>query len=174
VPFTLLLVCSPALHYDAEQFKRGSEMPKRPDVSAIVEQVIQRLKQIEEQVTHNQGLADELGRLRDAVKDLERAIMSRLSGEQAPAAEPTERGRRQTAGPRSRAATRPRAAKRATAPRGQNQAKILEALKGSEPMTASEVARRTGISTATVSTTLTKMARSGQLTKAERGYKLPS
>jgi CRP-like cAMP-binding protein len=148
-------------------------MPKRPDVGAIAEQVMKRLKQIEDQVTHNQRLADELGRLRVVVKDLERAIVSRFSGEQVPAAEPTEQAPRQSAAKRSRAAPRPSAAKRPTAPRGQNQAKILEALKGSEPMTASEIARLTGISASTASTTLTKMAKAGELTKAERGYRLP-
>jgi DNA-binding transcriptional regulator GbsR (MarR family) len=40
-------------------------------------------------------------------------------------------------------------------------------------MTASEIARLTGISAGTVSTTLTKMAKAGELTKAERGYRLP-
>jgi DNA-binding MarR family transcriptional regulator len=60
-----------------------------------------------------------------------------------------------------------------TAPRGQNQAKILAALKRRQPMTASEIAELTGISAATVSTTLTKMAKNGELTKAERGYRLP-
>jgi len=148
-------------------------LPKGPDVGAIAEQVIERLKQIEDQVAHNQRLADELGRLRDVVKDLERAIVSRFSGEQVPVAEPTGRARRQTAAKRSRATTSPVSAKRANAPRGQNQAKILQALKGSEPMTASEIAGVTGISAATVSTTLTKMAKTGELTKAERGYRLP-
>ena len=148
-------------------------MPKRPDVDAIAEQVIERLKQIEDQVTQNQRIVDELGHLRDAVKELERAILSRFSGEPVPAAEPTERAPRQRAAKRSRAATRPSAAKRAIAPRGQNQAKILAALTVSRPMTASEVARLTGISAATVSTTLTKMAKNGELTKAERGYRLP-
>lgn len=62
-------------------FKRGSEMPKRPDVGAIAEQVTARLKQIEDQVTQNQRIADELARLRDAVKHLERALPSRSSGE---------------------------------------------------------------------------------------------
>jgi hypothetical protein len=162
-----------ALDYDAAQFKRGSEMPKRPDVGVLAEQVIERLKQIEDQVTQNQRLADELGRLRDVVKDLERAIVSGFSGEQVPAAEPTERARRQSAAKRSRAAIRPSAAKRATAPRGQNQAKILDVLKGSEPMTASEIATLTGSSAGTVSTTLTKMVKTGELTKAERGYRLP-
>jgi len=148
-------------------------MPKRPDVGAIAEQVIERLKQIEDHLTQNQRMADELGRLRNVVNDLERAIPTRLSGEPVPAAEPTERGPRQRAAKRSRAATRPSTAKRATAPRGQNQGKILSALQGSQPMTASEIARLTGISAGTVSTTLTKMARNGELTKAERGYRLP-
>ena len=84
-------------------FKRGSEMPQRPELGAIAEQVIQRLQQIEDQVTQNQRIADELGRLRDVVKDLERTIVSRFSGEPVPAAEPTERAPRQRAAKRSRA-----------------------------------------------------------------------
>ena len=148
-------------------------MPKRPDVDVIAEQLKERLKQIEDQVNQRQRLADELGRLLDAVNDLERAIVSRFGGEPEPAAAPAERAPRQRAPKRSRIATRPRAAQRATAPRGQNQAKILEALKRSEPMTASEIARLTGISASIVSTTVTKMAKTGELTKAERGYRLP-
>jgi DNA-binding transcriptional ArsR family regulator len=134
-------------------------MPKRPDLGAIVEQVTERLKQIEDQVTQNQRLADELGRLRNVIKDLERAVVARFGGEHVPAAEPIGRARRQDVAKRSPAATRSSAGERATAPRGQNKAKILEALKGSEPMTASEIARLTGISAATVSTTLTKRRR---------------
>jgi CRP-like cAMP-binding protein len=153
--------------------KRGSEMAKRPDVGVIAEQVIDRLKQIEEQVTQNQRLAAEFGRLRDLVVDFERAVVSRFGGEHAPAPEPPARARRQGAAKRSPAAKRRSTAGRATAPRGQNKAKILEALKGREPMTASEIAKLTGISAGTVSTTLTKMARSGELVKAERGYTLP-
>jgi DNA-binding IclR family transcriptional regulator len=37
-------------------------------------------------------------------------------------------------------------------------------------MTASEIAKVTGIGTGTVSTLLTKMAKSGELPKADRGY----
>jgi len=40
-------------------------------------------------------------------------------------------------------------------------------------MTASEIARLTGISAGTVSTTLNKMAKNGELTEAQRGYRLP-
>ena len=58
------------------------------------------------------------------------------------------------------------------APRGQNKAKVLDALKDG-PMTASQIAKATGIGTGTASTMLTKMAKSGELAKAERGYQLP-
>jgi hypothetical protein len=59
-------------------------MPKRPNVGAIAEQLIERLKQVEDQVTQNQRIADELGRLRDAVTDLERAIRSRSPSQPSP------------------------------------------------------------------------------------------
>jgi biotin operon repressor len=41
-------------------------------------------------------------------------------------------------------------------------------------MTAGEVATATGLGRATVSTTLTKLANSGEAVKAERGYRLPA
>ena len=41
------------------------------------------------------------------------------------------------------------------------------------PMTASEISKATGIPSGTASTLLSKMAKSGELAKAERGYKLP-
>jgi Bacterial regulatory protein, arsR family len=60
----------------------------------------------------------------------------------------------------------------ARAPRGANKAKILQSLK-SGPKTASEIAKETGIGAGTVGSTLSKMAISGEVTKAERGYGLP-
>jgi regulatory ArsR family protein len=60
----------------------------------------------------------------------------------------------------------------ARAPRGQNKAKILASLKAG-PKTASEIAKETGIGTGTVGTTLSKLATSGDVVKAERGYGLP-
>ncbi len=58
------------------------------------------------------------------------------------------------------------------APRGQNKAKILESLK-TGPKTASVIAKETGIGTGTVGSTLSKLATSGEVVKAERGYGLP-
>jgi DNA-binding transcriptional regulator GbsR (MarR family) len=40
-------------------------------------------------------------------------------------------------------------------------------------MTASEIAEATGISTITVSNSLTKMAKTGEVAKADGGYTLP-
>jgi CRP-like cAMP-binding protein len=41
-------------------------------------------------------------------------------------------------------------------------------------MTAGEVASATGLGRASVSTTLSKLARSGEITKADRGYQVSS
>ena len=39
-------------------------------------------------------------------------------------------------------------------------------------MTAGQVAEKTGLARATVSTTLSKLAKTGEVQKAERGYRL--
>jgi DNA-binding transcriptional ArsR family regulator len=49
---------------------------------------------------------------------------------------------------------------------------VLEALRGGEAMTASQVAEQTGLGRASVSTTLSKLAKSGEVHKAQRGYQI--
>ncbi|HTO55203.1 MAG TPA: winged helix-turn-helix domain-containing protein [Myxococcota bacterium] len=49
---------------------------------------------------------------------------------------------------------------------------MLRALAGGSAMTAGEVASATGLGRASVSTTLSKLASSGEVTKAARGYQL--
>jgi CRP-like cAMP-binding protein len=137
----------------------GERLPEVPDVSAIAQQVKARIKQIEDQLRQHERLSDELERLRRALTRLEGAARSRVSTSRRPAAKPADAPKRASAAP-------------ARAPRGQNKAKVLEALKDG-PMTASEIAKVTGIGTGTVSTLLTKLAKSGELVKAERGYRLP-
>src|SRR5215207_5145491 len=126
-------------------------MPEIPDVSAIAKQVRARIKQIEDQLKRHHNLADELERLRDALTRLEGEAQSRVSG--------GRRNRKPAAKPGG-STTRTRAAKPARAParapRGQNKAKVLDALKDG-PMTASEIAKVTGIGSGTVSTMLTKL-----------------
>jgi predicted Rossmann fold nucleotide-binding protein DprA/Smf involved in DNA uptake len=139
-------------------------MPEVPDMSAIAQHVKARIKHIEEQLQQHEKLTDELERLRGALSRLEGEARSRAS---------TRRQRKPAAKPAAGATPRvKRAPAPARAPRGQNKAKVLDALKDG-PMTASEIAKVTGIGTGTVSTMLTKMAKSGELAKAERGYRLP-
>ena len=157
-------------------------MPEIPDVGAIAQQVKARIKHIEDQLKQHQRLSDELQRLRDALSRLEGGARSRVGAprrSRKPTPQPAERAPRTPAaktGTTSARAPRTRASKTATtparAPRGQNKAKVLDALKAG-PMTASEISKATGIATGTVSTLLTKLAKSGELAKAERGYKLP-
>ena len=169
-------------------------MPPVPDVSAIVESVKARIKQIEGELAKLERLSEELERLRDALGRLERAARSRVSGRRdavrpagrsAGRAKPAGGARSRAAGgggdarPAARARARekpvgavPRASASARAPRGQNKVKVLEVLKDG-PMTASEIANATGIATATVSA-LTRLSKSGEVVKAERGYRLRS
>ena len=49
---------------------------------------------------------------------------------------------------------------------------MLQALAGGDAMTAGEVASATGLGRGTVSTTLSKLANSGEVRKAARGYQL--
>jgi DNA-binding IclR family transcriptional regulator len=51
---------------------------------------------------------------------------------------------------------------------------VLAALAGGESMTAGQVATEAGLARPTVSTTLSKLARTGEVQKAERGYRLTS
>ena len=66
--------------------------------------------------------------------------------------------------PRSAAVTRPRSARR-------DKSAVLAALSDGQAMTAGQVAAATGLGRATVSTTLSKLAKTGEVAKAERGYR---
>jgi DNA-binding transcriptional ArsR family regulator len=60
-----------------------------------------------------------------------------------------------------------------TAP-GETKAKVLAALSSGGALTAGEVAKATGLARPTVSTTLSRLSRSGEVVKADRGYRLAS
>ncbi|MGO9751543.1 MAG: helix-turn-helix domain-containing protein [Solirubrobacteraceae bacterium] len=49
---------------------------------------------------------------------------------------------------------------------------MLAALAEGEAMTAGEIAAATGLGRATISTTLSKLAKSGEVAKADRGYRV--
>ena len=156
-------------------------MVEVPGLGAIVEQIKARIGQIEEQLRQHRDLSDELERLRDALGRLEGNVAARVRDRRTPARASSSRttaaakhvpaAKKSSPAKRSGAASRPRRAA-ASAPRGQTRAKVLEALKDG-PKTAGEIAAATGIGRGSASTTLTKLARSGAVVKAERGYKLP-
>jgi DNA-binding IscR family transcriptional regulator len=56
--------------------------------------------------------------------------------------------------------------------RGATTASVLAALAGGGAMTASQVAAKAGLARPTVSTTLSNLAKRGEVQKAERGYRL--
>jgi DNA-binding transcriptional ArsR family regulator len=60
-----------------------------------------------------------------------------------------------------------------TAP-GETKTKVLAALSSDQALTAGEVAKATGLARPTVSTTLSKLSKTGEVVKADRGYRLPS
>ncbi len=144
--------------------------------------MIDRLRvQIQERLDQ---LAHEADRLRKALA----ALDPRSSP--APTRKPPARKPRTASKPGSPPATKPTApaaktatarptpkpaarSSRRTAP-GATKASVLAALAGGEAMTAGQVADKTGLARATVSTTLSKLAKSGEVQKAERGYQLPA
>jgi len=143
-------------------------MEKSVDASAISRQIKTRISELEEQLRNQQALNDELALLRRALPLLDAATRPRVR---------TARTRVKAPAPKQRAAE-PKAAARskpatARAPRGQNNAKILKALRDG-PRTASDVSKATGIGRGTVSAAFTNMAKSGEIVKADRGYTLPT
>lgn len=82
------------------------------------------------------------------------------------AATPPDRAASQTAAPSNDASTRTRTASGAT------KTAVLKTLASGTAMTAGEVANATGLGRASVSTTLSKLAKSGEVTKADRGYRI--
>jgi DNA-binding transcriptional ArsR family regulator len=73
--------------------------------------------------------------------------------------------------PKATAATNGAAATRT--PPGQTRGQIVAALAGGQALTAGEVAKATGLARPTVSTTLSKLSKTGEVVKADRGYRLP-
>ncbi len=57
---------------------------------------------------------------------------------------------------------------------GSTKGAVLGALSSGDAMTAADVAKATGLGRASVSTTLSRLAKAGEVTKAERGYRLPN
>jgi DNA-binding transcriptional ArsR family regulator len=76
--------------------------------------------------------------------------------------------------PRSNSSARRSGSSARRTPAGATKRRVLGALSDGKAKTAGEVAAATGITRGTVSTTLSKLAKTGEVVKAERGYRLPS
>jgi DNA-binding transcriptional ArsR family regulator len=134
--------------------------------------LIDRIRQeIQERL---EQLLAEAEKLRDALAALD-PREQKSEAKRAPARRTTRstRSARSTAstGTRSGRATSTGSNSR-TAP-GATKNSVLAALGKGGAMTAGEVASATGLGRGTVSTTLSKLAKSGVVVKADRGYRLP-
>jgi DNA-binding transcriptional ArsR family regulator len=135
--------------------------------------VIDRLRaQIQQRLEQLTGEADRLRQALAALDPRPSASPAKRSTARKPAA--------RTSSPKSRAAgakpapatseEQPPAPRRAA--QGATRAAVLAALADGEALTASQVAQRTGLGRGSVSTTLSKLAKSGAVQRAERGYRL--
>jgi predicted Rossmann fold nucleotide-binding protein DprA/Smf involved in DNA uptake len=137
------------------------------EVSDIARRINGRIREVEEQIQDHKALSDELERLKGALSRLEGGVRSRVDGRRHRERSVTQR----TTAPAQKDAS-PARNTNARAPRGENKTKILAALKG-RPKTASEIATETGIKVGTVSASLSKLAKAGDVVKTDRGYALP-
>ena len=101
-----------------------------------------------------------------------RKLTPRPADGSAPAARSTPEPR--AAAPGKRAPSSGEASPRARTAPGATKAKVLGALSTDCAMTAGDIAQATGLARGTVSSTLSKLAKTGEINKAERGYRLPA
>jgi hypothetical protein len=155
-------VRSPATRHDKEQ------------ATAVIDQI---RHDIQERLDQLLAEADKLRRALAALHPRAKSSPARgaPASKRAPAAAPTPTTKpkapaKKKAPERQTASPRP-ASPRRTAP-GATKASVLTALAGGEAMTAGQVADKTGLARPTVSTTLSKLAKSGEVQKAARGYRL--
>ncbi|HUO71278.1 MAG TPA: hypothetical protein VMU39_10910 [Solirubrobacteraceae bacterium] len=114
-----------------------------------------------------------LDQLLAEVDKLRHALTALGSSDGAAPSEPSPASKRSAAKPaarRVRPSARSGSAGRAAS--GATKSAVLEALSSGNAMTAGEVASATGLGRASVSTTLSKLAKSGEVAKADRGYQL--
>jgi CRP-like cAMP-binding protein len=128
-------------------------------------------------------LVAEIDRLRRALTALDPRGHSASSPPARSSSPATKRRPAPTARSSPPAPTRPRGRSAPTAsetagssrtPSGRTRATVLAALSPERPLTAGEVAAATGLARPTVSTTLSRLAKSGEVVKADRGYQLPA
>ena len=116
-------------------------------------------------------IQDRLEQLLSEAGKLQRALLALDPRASSP---PPPVPRSQTRGEAPRAASTRTASSATPRARGQTKTVVLDGLaKSGASMTAGELAALTGLGRGTVSTTLSKLAQTGEVLKAERGYRLP-
>jgi predicted transcriptional regulator len=112
--------------------------------------------EIDARLSELRPIAEEAANLQAALTALDAAR---------PAAGASRPAQRERSGPAGRG-------RRAT-PRGQTRERIIEHVRANPGSTAGEVARALGLRRTSVATRLAQLAKSGELTKAARGYAAP-
>ena len=131
-------------------------------IDRLREQIQERLDQLVHEVDRLRKALAALGPGSSKPPATKPARRSAKAAPKRPSSQPKQAATRRTSTPRSPRRTPP----------GATKASVLAALAGGEAMTAGEVAKKTGLVPATVSTTLSKLVKTGELQKAERGYRL--
>jgi DNA-binding transcriptional ArsR family regulator len=148
-------------------------MPLAPTTKGFYTVIDELRDQIKQRLDE---LASEAERLRTALGALDGGTPSASSDRRSPGgrrARSAVRGREARAARPARARRTPSGSSRRGAS-GSTKTAVLDALADGGAMTASQVAARAGLGRGTVSTTLSKLAKSGEVEKAARGYQLPA
>lgn len=122
----------------------------------VAEDITARIRRLKEEI-------DALSAAKAALST--RPTASRTTSRSMPQRRPN--GRTSSATTRASSGTR--------APSGATRQKVLDLLRETgESLTATDVAQRTGLGRASVSTTMSKLAKSGDIQKTDRGYQIPT
>ena len=136
--------------------------------------MIDRLReQIQERLDQLGSEADRLRKALVALGPRSSAATARKPPAPRESTKPTATATATKSAPARRPITPATRSARRTAP-GATKTAVLAALAGGEAMTAGEVATKAGLARPTVSTTLSKLAKTGEVEKAQRGYRLAS
>jgi DNA-binding CsgD family transcriptional regulator len=140
----------------------------------IAESMRARIAAVREELERYDVLREELARLESALADLEpKAPTQRRARNSKSSAPATRRSRApqptpaRPTSPRARSSSKP-------GPRSQVRERIIEFLRAQGPATAGEVATGLNLNRNSVATQMTRLAKGGDLEKAERGYAAPA
>ncbi len=143
-------------------------------IDRIRSQIQERLDQLlaeADKLRHALAALDPRESSPSATPSRRRAPSSRSSGSAAAASTAAASGAA-ASGAAASAPSRTDGASRARTAPGATKRAVLAALDSDKGLTAGEVAAATGLARPTVSTTLSKLATSGEIVKVQRGYKL--